>query len=147
MRGHIRLSRSSLFAIELLSAAGVFTLCAAICIGLFIRAELISADSADLGHAIEESRNAAECWKAAKGDLAAAAVLCDASRERGTLRLYYDKDWARVSAGARDGFCIMLRPQPSGDGLRLAEVTASAVERPEEPLLSWRVAALTEVTP
>ena len=147
MRDYVRSSHSSLFAIELLSAAGVFILCASICIGLFVRAEIISASSADLNRAVEESRNAAECWKAAKGDLAAAAALCGGEPAEDALRLYYDKDWTRCSAEARDGFQITVLPQPSGDGFRLADITASAAGKPEEPILSWRVAALTEVTP
>ncbi len=147
MREHIRLSRSSLFAIELLSAAGVFVLSAAICIGLFVRAEVVSASSADLNRAIGEARNAAECWKAAKGDLAATAALCAGEPEQDELRLYYDKDWARCPAETPDGFCVTLLPQPPGDKVRLADVTARASEKPDELLLSWRVAALTEVAP
>ncbi len=147
MREYVRPSHSSLFAIELLSAAGVFILCAAICIGLFVRAEIVSASSADLNRAVEESRNAAECWKAAGGDLAAAAALCGEAPAEDALRLYYDKDWTRCSAETQDGFQITLLPQRPGDGIRLAEITASAVGKPGEPLLSWRVAALTEVAP
>ncbi len=147
MREYVRPSRSSLFAIELLSASGMFILCAAICIGLFVRAEVISASGADLNRAVEESRNVAECWKAAKGDLAATASLCGGTVEQGALRLYYDKEWARCSAEARDGFQITLLPQPPGDGICVADVAARAADKPEDPLVSWRVAALTEVAP
>lgn len=147
MREHIRLSRSSLFAIELLSAAGMFALCAAICIGLFVRAEVISASGAELNRAVEEARSAAECWKAARGDLAATAALCAATPGQDALRLYFDKDWIRCSAETPDGFCVTLLPQPPGDGVRLADVTAHESDKPDEVLLSWRVAALTEVTP
>ncbi len=147
MRGYIRLSRSGLFAIELLNAAGVFVLCAAVCIGLFVRAEIISAESADLNRAVEEARNAAECWKAAGGDLASVAALCAAVPEQGMVRLYYDETWTRLPDAADGAFCITLLPQPSADALRLAEVTASAADKPEAPLLCWRVAALTGVTP
>ena len=44
----IRPTRSGLFMIELLIAVGVFTLCAAVCVGLFVRSEVMSRESADL---------------------------------------------------------------------------------------------------
>ena len=37
MRERIKPTRSGLFAIELLISIGVFSLCAAICVGLFVR--------------------------------------------------------------------------------------------------------------
>ena len=69
MGQRIRPSRSGLVAIELVIAVGVFALCAAIAIGLLVRAELSSGESADLTRAVSEARTAAECYKAAGGDL------------------------------------------------------------------------------
>lgn len=71
----IKPTRSGLFAIELLIAVGVFSLCAAICVGLFVRSEVMSQDSADLNRAVAEARSAAECFKAVGGDLEKTAEL------------------------------------------------------------------------
>ena len=51
MEERIRPTKSGLFAIELLIAVGVFSLCAAICVGLFVRSEVMSQESADLTRA------------------------------------------------------------------------------------------------
>ena len=69
MAERIKPTRSGLFAIELLIAVGVFSLCAAICVGLFVRSEVMSQESADLTRAVSEARSVAECFKAAGGDL------------------------------------------------------------------------------
>ena len=52
MDERIRPTRSGLFSIELMIAVGVFVFCSAICIGLFVRSEHISRDSADLVQAV-----------------------------------------------------------------------------------------------
>ena len=75
MRERIRPTRSGLFAIELTLAVGVFTLCAAICTGIFVQSEVMSQDSEALSRAVNEARNVAECFKAARGDLARTAQL------------------------------------------------------------------------
>ena len=75
MRERIRPTRSGLFAIELTLAVGVFTLCAAICTGIFVQSEVMSQDSEALSRAVNEARNVAECFKAAGGDLARTAQL------------------------------------------------------------------------
>ena len=77
MDERIKPTKSGLFAIELLIAVGVFSLCAAICVGLFVRSEIISQDSADLNQAVTAARSASECFKAAGGDLQRTAELTD----------------------------------------------------------------------
>ena len=47
----VRSSRSGLLVIELVIAIGVFALCAAFCVGLFVQADSVSRDSAALGQA------------------------------------------------------------------------------------------------
>ena len=147
MEERIRPTRSGLFAIELLIAVGVFILCAAICIGLFIRAEVISADSADLNRAVTEAKNVAECYKAAGGDLARAAELCGGTVTQGILWIHYDKDWNRLPGEEWDGFQVSLFPEPSEGGERIGGVQVTAADKPADPLLYWQVAALPEVTP
>ena len=69
MEERIRPSRSGLIAIEVMVAVGVFALCAAIAIGLLVRAELMSRESAELTQAVSQARSAAECYKSVGGDL------------------------------------------------------------------------------
>jgi len=142
MEERIRPTKSGLFAIELLIAVGVFTLCAAICMGLFVRAEVMSRDSADLTRAVNEARSVAECWKAAGGDLSRTAELLDGTAEGNALLLRFDSDWNRVGDGGE--FQIELLPESgSAEGLREADLS---VTRGDAQLLDWSVTAL-EVTP
>ena len=142
MDKRIRPTRSGLFAIELLIAVGVFTLCAAIGIGLFVRAEVQSADSADLIRAVNEARNVAECFKAAGGDLEKTAALCGGTVEQDTLVLDFGTDWERTSAASDAAFFILLTPAAE-NGYRSASLRAVRQEN-GEAMLSWLVAALEE---
>ena len=154
----IKPTRSGLFSIELLIAVGVFSLCAAICVGLFVRSEVMSQDSADLNRAVTEARSAAECFKAAGGDLEKTAELTGGSLEDGKLRLYYDQNWQKVGdcgTGVEMLFLLELLPETGTDfaAARLeisgpvaaGDLTANAL--PEgKCILSWNIAAL-EVAP
>ena len=102
MRERIKPTRSGLFAIELLIAVGVFSLCAAICVGLFVRAEVMSRDSADLNRAVTEARNAAECFKAAGGDLEETARLTGGELAGDVLLLRYDGELELTLTPARE---------------------------------------------
>ena len=105
MRERIKPTRSGLFAIELLIAVGVFALCAAICVGLFVRAEVMSRDSAGLDRAVIEARNAAECFKAACGDMEETARLTGGELAGDTLLLRYDGSFALTLTSAQeDGY-------------------------------------------
>ena len=102
MRERIKPTRSGLFAIELLIAVGIFSLCAAICVGLIVRAEVMSRDSADLNRAVTEARNAAECFKAAGGDLEETARLTGGELSGDVLLLRYDGELELTLTPARE---------------------------------------------
>ena len=149
MNERIRPTRSGLFAIELLISVGVFTLCAAICIGLFVRSDVMSRDSAELTRAVNEARSAAECWKAAGGDAEKAAALCGAKTDTGgRILLKFDSDWNRVT-DATDTFQLYLTPNAAegiADDPGTSGAVVSVVRDGTERLLSWEIEAL-EVTP
>ena len=128
MRERIRPTKSGLFAIELLIAVGVFTLCAAICVGIFVKAENMSRDSSALSAAVNEARNVAECYKAAGGDLEQAAALCGGVLEAGALTKQAETVRLRLTATKQEGYS-------------LGELTAFDGET---ALFHWTVAALPE---
>ena len=132
MRERIRPTRTGLFTIELLIAVGIFSLCAAICVGLFVRAEVMSRDSADLNLAVTEARSAAECFKAAGGDLEETARLTGGEVAEGRLLLRYGGE-----------FELTLTPE-RGDGYISAVLSVRRTGTDEE-ILVWDIAVLEEV--
>ena len=129
MRERIKPTRSGLFAIELLIAVGIFSLCAAICVGLFVRAEVMSRDSADLNRAVTEARNAAECFKAAGGDLEETARLTGGELAGDKLLLRYDGELELTLTPARE------------DGYISAVLSVKRADTNED-ILVWNIAVL-----
>lgn len=158
MNERVRPTKTGLFMTELLICVGVFSLCAAICVGLFVKAEVMSQNSASLNQAVIAARNAAECYKAAGGDLNRAAELAGGRYGGGMLEVYYDQDW-QLSNGSGEGvtevFLLELEPRQAGDTaeaeLRVYGPLTPArayteAEMNDLELLSWNIAAL-EVRP
>lgn len=151
----IKPTRSGLFAIELLIAVGVFSLCAAICVGLFVRSEVMSQDSADLNRAVAEARSAAECFKAAGGDLERTAELTGGEVLQGdALFVEFDENWQKLPAGSQGTFELTIVPEqpPAGGSLGYARAllevkryTRTEGETTGGSLLLWDVAALWDV--
>ena len=143
MKERVRPTKTGLFMTELLICVGVFSLCAAICVGLFVKAEVMSQDSADLNRAVIAARNAAECYKAAGGDLNRAA-------ERDALFLEFDKNWEKLAPGTRGAFELAILTVP-GDGCANATLSVKRWTENEtgavgEDILLWTISAL-EVRP
>ena len=94
------------FRIELTAAVGVFILCAAVCVGVIVQAEVMSRDSADLVRAVNEARNAAECFKAADGDLERTAALFGGKLQSVGAAVSvvqtYDENWNRFYSPQAD---------------------------------------------
>ena len=143
----IKPTRSGLFAIELLIAVGVFSLCAAICVGLFVRSEVMSQDSAGLNRAVTEARSAAECFKAVGGDLEKTAELTGGQIIGDTtLFISYDQSWHKLDAGAESAFDITLTLRPE-DGYTGASLSVQRYDQTEKEttgttILFWEIAAL-----
>ena len=136
MRERIRPTRSGLFAIELVVAVGVFTLCAAICTGIFVQSEVMSQDSAALTRAVNEARNAAERFKAANGDLTRMAEQFGGTMTDGALSLSYDAE----------GAAYEIRLTPDAETSGCVEARLQAFRYDGEILLDWRIAALEAVS-
>lgn len=161
MDERIKPTRSGLFAIELLIAVGVFSLCAAICVGLFVRSEVISQDSADRNRAVAEARSAAEGFKAAGGDLQRTAELIG-GKQGGTLTpdqtalfVEFDQNWQVPRSEQDVAFELTIAPNRTEDGgdlgytgalLEVKRYTRTEGEAVGESILLWDIAAL-EVVP
>ena len=147
MGERIRPTRSGLFAIELLIAVGIFSLCAAICVGLFVRAEVMSRDSADLNRAVTEARNAAECFKAAGGNLVETARLTGGElASGGKLVLEFDANWNKLAPGTAGTFELLLLSAP-GNGYAGASLSVKRYDArdgldPGEIILVWDMSVL-----
>jgi len=122
MEERIRPTKSGLFSIELLLCVGVFVFCAAVCTGIFVKAELTSRESAELNAAVSEARNVAELFQAAGGSLDRVRAYSGGSLEDGGLVL------------SREGLTLRLTPAETP---REGNLTVS---NGEETLLEWRVA-------
>ena len=146
MQERIKPTRSGLFAIELLISVGVFSLCAAICVGLFVRSEVMSQDSANLNQAVTVAKNAAECFKAAGGDMAKTAQLTGGKLAGNTLFLEYDEHWNMLDPGTAGTFELILSASAKS-GYTGASVSVKRFDARDGiaggvELLSWDIAAL-----
>ena len=130
-------SRTTLFLIELAIALGVFAFCAAVCLGVFGTAKRLTRESDALSGASVAAQSAAECYKAAAGDLTACAALLNTAPENGTLTLGYDETWHRTAE--KVAFELVLVPR----GERHAEVTVFAVGS-AEPIFSLTASCFAE---
>ena len=152
MEERIRPTKSGLFAIELLIAVGIFSLCAAICMGLFVRSEVMSQEAADLNRAVSAARSAAECYKAAGGDLEKTAELTGGGvLDAGTLFIEFDESWQPLPSGEAGDFELTIALDQTTDGqdigyasalLEVKRYTRTGSEAVAEALLLWDIAAL-----
>lgn len=95
--------RSGLFLIELILALLFFSVTSAVCMQIFGTSAVMVEQKEDRDAAVDASVNAAECLKAAGGDLAGAAKLLEAAALLGN------------GAAVSDG----VLTQPCGDALTL----------------------------
>ena len=146
MAERIKPTRSGLFAIELLIAVGVFSLCAAICVGLFVRSEIMSQDSANLNRAVSEARSAADCFKAAGGGLEKTAELTGGRIVENTIFIGFDQNWEKLEAGEESTFEVALYVKPdgcyTGASLSVQRYDRNGNETVGTTILLWEIAAL-----
>ena len=159
MRERIRPTRSGLFAIELTLAVGVFTLCAAICTGIFAQSEVMSQDSEALSRAVNEARNIAELARTAQlsgGEIITIAdggeiietALADNSGavtdSGAVLSRMYDAQWMETESPFDAAYQIFLTPKTESAGY--VSALLQAVRTDGKVLLEWEIAALEAVS-
>ncbi|MEG2038639.1 MAG: hypothetical protein RRZ73_02810 [Oscillospiraceae bacterium] len=87
-------SKSGLFLIELMIMILFFSIASAICIQLFVKANLISNDSRDLSMATDKAQIAAEYFKSTDGSETKLKKLLGAENlNENIIVVYYDKNW------------------------------------------------------
>jgi hypothetical protein len=134
-----RNDRSGLLMLELLLAVGIFSFCAAVCVGLFVKADAISRESADLDWAVSEAQNVAELFKFTGGSVEETAALAGGWMEGNTLRIAYDGDRVRLPSADGASYTLELAETSADAGVTEATVTVWGQE--EAPILRWSIAA------
>ena len=108
----------------------MFALCAAVCLNLFGAAGRMSSESDNLNHAVSLSKSAANCYKAADGDLLLCGRLMDVPEDemaKNRLIVYYDARWKPISVPSDEGFYLLLEQQMAveHESIRKAEITVN----------------------
>ena len=118
-------SRTNLFLLELILVILFFSLCAAVCTGVFAAAKQTADRSRDLGSAVLLAESAAECFKASSGDLDACAAYLGAARDGDTVTQTFNKDWQPAQAGA--AFTLRLRADETEALIRVNDAAGGEV--------------------
>jgi len=135
-RDRIRPTATGLFMTELLIAVGIFSLCAAVCLGLFAKAEVIRQDCADQDNAVEAAKSAAAAFRTCGWgeDL---PELSGGKEEDGVVTILYDGAWQPAVDGA--AYTLTLTPVSEKP---CPEAELRVTRRDGTELLCWRIAAL-----
>lgn len=112
---------TNLFLLELLPAILVFAFAAAVCMQIFAFARNRANESRNLSSAVLAAESAAECWKAADGDLEETARMLDGACGNGGVTVWYERDWMPC-AQPQASFRLTL----AADGERAARITVFA---------------------
>jgi len=126
----IRPTATGLFMTELLIAVGIFSLCAAVCLGLFAKAEVVRQDCADQDNAVEAAKSAAAAFRSC-------GWRSGANGEDGVVTILYDNEWQPVEDEA--AYTLTLTPVSEKP---CPEAELRVTRRDGTELLCWRVAAL-----
>lgn len=117
-------SRASLVLMEQLVMILVFALSAALCLGLFVRADILSRETALQDQAVIHAQNGAETIKACRGDLDRASQLLGGKGSGDTLTV------------PCDGLTMQIKLVSSEvPGLGMAEITVTNAEE-SQPIFS-----------
>lgn len=100
-------SRTPLSLIEITVMILVFSLCASVCMRLFVSASKKADQSRDLTNAVSWAQTAAETYKSCRGDLAGTARMLSAAADGDTARIHFDRDW-NISKGADGSYVLTL---------------------------------------
>lgn len=89
-------SKSSLFLMELIIAILFFSLASAVCIQMFAKAHLLSAQTVNQNNAVIQAQNLAEVFLSNDGDITQVASFFDNSSfdaDSNSVTLFFDEAW------------------------------------------------------
>jgi type II secretory pathway pseudopilin PulG len=110
---------------ELILVILCFAISAAICLRVFVSAQLTADRSRDLSAAVLAAENAAECWKASAGDLGKCAALLNAGENGGRLIQTFDGDWRLTDGSAK--FRLLLEAQNGEASIAVTDTDGEAI--------------------
>ena len=128
--------------IELILSILFFSLAAAICVRIFVGANQISNRSINVGNAVIEAENFAECFKGTNGDIEEVVLMNDAEVVDGRLIMYYDADWNKCD-GDLAQFVLEMSPISEGS-VNYADITVKDMN--DNMLFDITAALLKEVS-
>jgi hypothetical protein len=114
-------SKTRLFLIEMIIIILFFALAAAVCANVFVKAHLLSAQSADLSMAVIKAQTAAECVKETEGNLPKLCLLLNGQQTGQKVTVFYDKDWE--TAEDEQAVYTLEADVQTKDGLLTASIT------------------------
>ncbi|SFB03190.1 hypothetical protein SAMN05216249_10780 [Acetitomaculum ruminis DSM 5522] len=87
-------SSSGIFLMEITISILFFSLCAVVCIELFVKAHTLSKSTDELTFATNIASNYAECFLNAKGDMSRVDILADMKEaDKNCYEIYFDKNF------------------------------------------------------
>ncbi|MCL1816735.1 MAG: hypothetical protein FWG43_03935 [Clostridiales bacterium] len=131
-------SRSALFLGEVVLSLLIFSLSAAVCVGLMFRAYHISEASRDLNQAVFCAQSAAETFKS-QPQLDKTAALLGGIMQSGHCYVYYNNEW-QLSGSKNAVFTMQIIPGMD-EGIAYADIRLS---KGQVPIFELTAAACDE---
>lgn len=130
-------NKASLVLMEQLVMILVFSVAAAVSLGIFAKAHQISQQSENLDTAVFLAQNAAETVKTTRGDLASCCRILNGTLQDDTLCVTYGR---HLQADADGEYSLFLQKLPKDDPfLGRADIWVVLAEKPEETIFSLNV--------
>ncbi|MCL2498170.1 MAG: hypothetical protein FWF06_06120 [Symbiobacteriaceae bacterium] len=131
-----------MFLMEQLVVIGIFAICAATCVRIFVGSYLMATESRDLKNAIILAENISECFKAVGGDAEQAASLLGAVALAGDreIRLYFDATLAPCPP-ATASYLVVLQEETRADTPYTKVATLTVYKNDGSVLIFFPVAA------
>ena len=107
-------SKAPLALMEMLIMVAVFAFAAALCVSVFVKSSIYSAEGAARDRAVVEAENAAELIRYYDGDLNAAAKVLGGEGSEEALTVAYDADWKTGELKAETAFELKAQIEESG---------------------------------